>query len=115
MIGDIPEQADRVVEIIDNNKILILPEVTAEVIFVMSKFYRKDRASIASCLLELLTLDNIETACGNVLYDGIRLYRDTSLDFVDCLLCSYHTQVRYEIGTFDKKLLKLIERMDTGK
>lgn len=111
-IVDNPDMADQVEEIIDNNRVLLLPEVAAEVVFVMKKVYQKERADIASALLKFLAIDNVKASCGNVLFTGIQLYRDTSLDFVDCLLCAYHTQEGYEIGMFDKKLQKLMERMD---
>ncbi|MCH5194166.1 MAG: PIN domain-containing protein [Oscillospiraceae bacterium] len=112
LVNDIPEQAEQAEKIIDNNRVLLLPEVAAEVIFALRKFYQQDRDSAASDLFELLEVDNVETNCGNVLYRGLQFYRDTSLDFVDCLLAAYHSEENYEICTFDKKLKKFIERND---
>lgn len=111
LVDDNPEQAEQAENIINNNRVLILPEVASEVIYVMSKVYKIERAVIASSLLNMLTLDNIN--CGNVLHRGLQLYRDTSLDFVDCLLAAYHSEGEYEICTFDKKLQKLIECIDS--
>ena len=115
LIDDITEQAEQAEKIIDNNRVLLLPEVAAEVIFALRKFYQQDRASAVSHLLGVLEIDNVETNCGNVLHRGLQLYRDTSLDFVDCLLAAYHSEAAYEICTFDKKLQKLMERIDSGK
>ena len=113
-IRDNEEQAMQAVELIDSHSVLLLPEVTAEVVFVMQKVYQKDRAAIADALLELLTLDNIHTSCGHVLRTGIRFYKGTSLDFVDCLLAAYHAEDGHTIKTFDKKLNKLLERIDAA-
>lgn len=115
LVDDNPEQAEQAENIINNNRVLILPEVASEVIYVMSKVYKIERAVIASSLLNMLTLDNVDTSCGNVLNRGLQLYRDTSLDFVDCLLAAYHSEENYDICTFDKKLQKLIERVDLEK
>jgi len=109
---DVPESAAEVINIIDNYPVMLLPEVAAEVIFVMTKFYHVERSVTADSLLELLTLDNVTTNCGTVLKTGVQFYKETSLDFVDCLLCAYHTEEGYEICTFDKKLKKLIKRKD---
>ncbi|MCH5349106.1 MAG: PIN domain-containing protein [Oscillospiraceae bacterium] len=115
LTDDVPEQAERAEKIIDNNRVLLLPEVAAEVVFALRKFYQEDRVSAASDLLKLIEIDNVETEHGNVLHRGLQLYRDTSLDFVDCLLAAYHLEEDYDICTFDKKLQKLIERIDPQK
>ncbi|MBR1529515.1 MAG: PIN domain-containing protein [Oscillospiraceae bacterium] len=111
-VYDNSESAFETIRLIDNYPVLLLPEVAAEIVFVMTKFYKLDRKAVASALLELLTLENVKTNCGNVLKSGIQFYQETSLDFVDCLLCAYHTEENYEICTFDKKLQKLIARQD---
>ena len=38
-IGDNEEMANKSIELIDNNPVLVLPEVLEEVTFVMTKFY----------------------------------------------------------------------------
>lgn len=110
LINDNIEMADKVEEIIDSNEVLILPEVIAEVIYVMRSVYKRERSEIVSGLIDFLDMENVKTNCGNVLYEGIKLYGPVSLDFVDCLLCAYNTVSGYEICTFDKKLNNLIKR-----
>ena len=109
-IKDNEEMAEKVVELIDNNSVMIVPEVAAEVVFVMTKFYQKERNAVASALLALLEIENVSAKEGDVLKYSIGLFGRTSLDFVDCLLCAYQVIGGYEICTFDKKLNKLIER-----
>ena len=111
-IGDDPEMAVRAISIIDQEPVILVPEVAAEVIYVMTKHYQKSRVATASALLEFLTLEHVKAGCGTVLHEGLRIYKETSLDFVDCLLAAYHVTEGYEVCTFDKKLQKLIEKMD---
>lgn len=110
LLNDNIQMADEVENLIYSHEVLILPEVTAEVVYVMNSVYKMERSDIASGLISLLETDNVRTNCGNVLYKGIKLYGRVSLDFVDCLLCAYHTVSGYEICTFDKKLNNLIKR-----
>lgn len=114
-IGDNEEMANKSIELIDNNPVLVLPEVLEEVTFVMTKFYGRDRKDVSKAILELLDLPNVNTNSERVITRGAELYGETSLDFVDCLLCAYHTEAGYEIGTFDNKLLKLIQRESEPK
>ena len=110
LMNDNIKMADEVEDLIHSHEVLILPEVVAEVIYVMRSVYKLERSEIVSGLIDFLEMDNIKTNCGNVLYMGIKLYGRVSLDFVDCLLCAYHTVSGYEICTFDKKLNNLIKR-----
>ncbi len=109
-IGDNEEMANKSIEMIDNNPVLVLPEVLEEVTFVMTKFYGRDRKDVSRAILELLELPNVNTNSERVITKGTELYGEASLDFVDCLLCAYHTEAGYEIGTFDNKLLRLIQK-----
>ena len=61
ILNDIPEQADITENILQNNKIFILSEVVAEVIFVMFKFYKIPRNEVASEVIKFLN----EVKCDN--------------------------------------------------
>ena len=91
---------------------MILPEVVAEVVYVMKNVYKLNRQDISSGLLTFLDMDHVKANCGNVLYKGIKVYGKTSFDFVDCLLYAYHTVSGYEVMIFDKKLNNLIKRSE---
>ena len=67
LINDNIEMADKVEEIIDSNEVLILPEVIAEVIYVMRSVYKRERSEIVSGLIDFLDMDNVKTNCGNAL------------------------------------------------
>ena len=110
LIMDNKEMAVEVKEIIKKEPVLILPEVLAEVIYVMTKVYKTERVKTVNAISMFLDYPNIKTEKTDVIKKGIEYYSKTSLDFVDCLLCAYHTVSGYEICTFDKKLNNLIKR-----
>lgn len=114
-LHDNEEMADNVKRILKTEKVLMLPEVVAEVIYVMVKTYKKDRIQTAEGVLRFLNLSAVVIEHPEVLKRGVMIYRDTSLDFVDCLLAAYHSEEDYEIFTFDKKLKKFIEHIDSEK
>lgn len=112
LIKDNEDMAEQVKHILKTEEVLVLPEVIAEVIYVMIKVYEYDRIIVADTLLRFVNLSAVVLDKPEVVKTGLKFFRDTSLDFVDCLLCAYHTEQGYEICTFDKKLNKLIEKND---
>ncbi len=112
LLNDNIEMSDKVNDLIEKSDVLILPEVVAEVVYVMKNVYKLNRQDISSGLLTFLDMDHVKTNCGNVLYKGIKVYSKTPFDFVDCLLYAYHTVSGYEVMTFDKKLNNLIKRSE---
>lgn len=112
LIRDNEEMAEQTKHILKTEKVLILPEVIAEVIYVMMKVYEYDRTLVADALLRFVNLSAVVLDRPEVIKTGLKFFRNTSLDFVDCLLCAYHTELGYEICTFDKKLNKLIVKND---
>lgn len=113
LIRDNAEMADRVKFLLKTEEILLLPEVVAEVIYVMSKVYKYDKQKTAEVLLRFINLPSVNVEKPDVLKTGIDLYKENSLDFVDCLLCAYHTEQGFEVCTFDKKLNKFMARKDS--
>jgi len=112
LIRDNEDMAEQVKHILKTEKVLIIPEVVAEVIYVMLKVYNYDRIIVSDTLLRFVNLSAVVLHQPEVLKSGLNFFRNTNLDFVDCLLCAYHTEAGYEICTFDKKLNKLIEKSE---
>jgi len=105
IIDDIKEQADIVQGILQNREFLILPEVIAEVIYVMLKIYIIPRDNVSEYIKNFLT----DAKCGNkILINAVKIFGDKNFDFVDCLLFEYSKQEDYEVFTFDKELNKFI-------
>lgn len=86
-------------------------EVLADVVYVLSGVYDAEREEIAkwlSYLLDEVKLDNKQV----VLY-ALRVFGETSLDFVDCVLIGYNRVLGQAVFSFDKKLNRLLDANST--
>ena len=81
-------------------------EVMAEVVYVLRKVYGVEPQAIADMLIDFLEL--VECKDSDVLNLALKTYAVHNLDFVDCVLYAYNKIGGFEIATFDKKLLRLI-------
>jgi predicted nucleic-acid-binding protein len=83
-------------------------EVVAEIVYVLSKVYNVERVVVAKTITDIANVSNIRVAQKNIVLHALRVYANTTLDFVDCLLIGYAKEERYTIFTFDKKLRKFL-------
>ncbi len=83
-------------------------EVAAEAIYVLNGLYKMDRSNVADTLQEFLELVYCDKA--DVLSLALKVYASNNLDFVDCVLYAYNRIHNHDIATFDKKLLRLLEK-----
>jgi len=74
----------------------------------MCGIYEFSRDEVSDALIELTEFDNLFFERKIFLRKALELFKSTKLDFVDCLLCAY-SEVD-EIKTFDKKLIKCIDK-----
>ena len=81
-------------------------EIMAEVVYVLRKVYGVEPQAIADMLIDFLEL--VECRDCDVLILALNTYAVHNLDFVDCVLYAYNKICGFEIATFDKKLLRLI-------
>jgi predicted nucleic-acid-binding protein len=105
ILDDIPEQADQVEGIIQTTAVKALPEVIAEVVYVMTKSYNINCAETSEYVCSFLDDVNCKY---DLLVNAVKLFGTANIDFVDCLLYEHSKQSDCKIFTFDKKLLKLI-------
>lgn len=83
-------------------------EVIAEVVYVLIGVYKAERDEVRewlSCLLDEVALENKQS----ILY-ALRVYSETSLDFVDCVLIGYNRIQGQKVFSFDKKLNRLLDQ-----
>ena len=45
----------------------------------------------------------------NVIISSLKLFAEYKLDFVDCLIISYHNILKVDVFSFDKKLLNKLQ------
>jgi predicted nucleic-acid-binding protein len=110
LLLDNEELAEKASEIIENNNIFLPFEVIAEVVYVLEKVYRIERAEICRSIKELLKDENIHTYDSDILNKALEIFNSKKIDFVDTLLCGYSLVRGDEVKTFDNKVNKYISR-----
>lgn len=108
IINDDEAMAAKADEAINSGSVFVLPEVFAEVTYVLTKVYQIDRISVADSMLELLGY--VSTSVPIIMENALEYFRETKLDFVDCILAAYGILDSKEILSFDKKLNNFISR-----
>ncbi len=101
LLNDIPEQADEAATIIESGA-FTLPEIIAEVIYVLIKLYNIPREEIESIILPIFDEISIENT--DVITTAVSLYSETKFDFVDCIIIARKKILGEDVFTFDKKL-----------
>ena len=108
LLEDHPDMYTKAVETIENLECLIPGEVLAEVVYVLTGYYKVPRDETAQTLQSLLSLPNLHlTAPKEQYYKTLELLGKSSLDYVDCLLCVLGRDHR--VATFDNKLRRCLE------
>lgn len=104
ILDDNREMADYAEELLAKRQAFALPEVIAEIVYVLMKVYKVARKEIASQIDMLL--EYADTYNPDVMRYALKMFAETSLDFVDCELIAYNHVRNAKIATFDKALKK---------
>ncbi len=105
LLSDHEEMAQRAKEAIMHGAYTTV-EVLCEVVYVLAGVYHAEREEIQewlTCLLNEVSLENKQA----ILY-ALRVYGETRLDFVDCVLVGYKRILGAQVFTFDKKLNRML-------
>ncbi len=107
LLNDNKKMAKLAKDIILKKHCLILNEVIAEVVYVLSGVYKAPKDVIAATLTDLIMLENFTLyESKTLMFKALIIYQSKNLDFVDCYLCALGE--KHQIKTFDKKLLKCL-------
>jgi len=87
-------------------KLVVLPAVLAECVFVLESFYEKPRHDIAQVLNDLITSPGVELAELAIHLDALERYRTSKLHFVDCLIAAHAVATDVSVATFDNDFKK---------
>jgi len=112
LLADHKELSAKAEEIIDNNNIHLPIEVLCEVVYVLEKVYKIDRADISKELIDIINDLAITIPSKEAVFVGLNIYRARKLDFVDCILVGYSKTEGSEIHTFDDRLRKLVDNKE---
>lgn len=108
-VNDIKDQALAAKKIIKEPKeIYISTIVMAEVVFILTNYYKIDKSRICNELLSLIKQPNIKTQ--NFISFALQIYSNENFSFYDSLLLSEAIEKNAQLKTFDKKLSKLYSK-----
>ncbi len=107
LLGDHPEMSREAREIILSGA-QTTAEVLAEVVYVLKGIYQVERRDIAETVGAFL--EEVSVPHKAAIAYACKLYGETKLDFVDCILAGYHLVEGAKILTFDKKLNNAINK-----
>jgi predicted nucleic acid-binding protein len=82
-------------------RLVMLPEVLAECVFVLESFYKHARGNIAVVLSGLIGSPGIEIHGLDEHLDALGRYAAGKLHFVDCLLAATAARRAVSVATFD--------------
>lgn len=89
------------------NGAFLLPEVLAEVVYVLLGVYSVPREELASQLQILIK--EVQAEHPEVLDTALATFGSTKLDFVDCLLVAYNRHLGDKVVSFDRKMNRLLK------
>ena len=105
LLGDHPDMSAEAREIVLSGA-QTTAEVLAEVVYVLKGVYQVERSDIAETVRSFLR--EVSVPHKAAMSYACRLYGETKLDFVDCMLAGYHFAEGADVLTFDKKLNNII-------
>ena len=109
LLDDIHAQHLEVKRIIKSRNCCLVLPVVQEATYVLNEYYGIPRDLIKKIFERFKEAMIIEDE--DVYSKAFEYYVESpKLDFVDCLLCAYHTTRNLDILTFDKKMKNKIER-----
>ena len=106
LLNDNPIMYEKAKQLLKQDNVWVTFEVIAEVVYVLCKVYSMERQIVSNKVREFAGL--VECRESDVLNLAIDTYAVKNLDFVDCVLYAYNKIDGFEIATFDKKLLQLL-------
>ena len=109
LLNDSKELSEKATALLENNEVLVLNEVIAEIVYVLEKVYNVEHREISNALLELFEYGNLQVSDIEIVNEALKLYGERRLDFVDTLLYAYNKVRGHEVYTFDKKLYNILK------
>ena len=106
LLNDNPTMYEKSKHLLKQDNVWVTLEVIAEVVYVLHRVYSLDRQMVSDKVKDFAEL--IKCKENEVLNLAIDTYATQNLDFVDCVLYAHNKVDGFEIATFDKKLLRLL-------
>lgn len=104
--NDMPEKALKVKELLENEKIIIIPDVVfPELEYVLVDQYHISRIGLIKILQFISSRKNIKVS--KQVKKAIQIFEKSNLDMADCIIAS--SSFKASLASFDKDLLNIEE------
>lgn len=115
-LNDIPEQKKAVDKLLRGAKageesLIVSQIVVFELAFILEKYYQFAKDLVVDRLKNLVLTKYLKVESRETFILALSLYSATSVSFVDCFLIAKAKQLKSEIFSFDKELIKLQEKI----
>ena len=110
ILQDHAELSKRANQIIADNRVTCLNAVVYEAIHVLQNVYGIDRLIVANEIQSLFIDDIIESDDKALSIKALNVFKETKMDFMDCLLIAYDILYQHQIFSFDKKVNNYLKR-----
>jgi Predicted nucleic-acid-binding protein, contains PIN domain len=92
------------------NAAILDQSVLVECLYILTKHYAVPRVAASSNLISLLQYKGVANPDKPVLVKSLRLFAETTLDPIDCILAAQASLAEHSVMTFDKALKKFIKQ-----
>jgi predicted nucleic-acid-binding protein len=90
-------------------RLVLLPSVLCECIYVLTSFYKHPRGEVARVLRGLVSHPGVELDNRTEHLDALDRFAKTKVDFVDCLLAATGAQTQTTVASFDRDLTRFTD------
>lgn len=117
--GDHPQQSPKsealFMEAAEGKSLLIVPQlVLAEVVWVLSSFYKMDRTVISETLVKLISKSGIQVDEPDLAMESLRRFSENKVDYTDCYLAARAVADDKIVASFDKDFNKFHDIRQLG-
>lgn len=84
--------------------------VVAEVVWVMTSYYKRDKYKVTDALIELVSQEFVENVRKSAVLRALQAYQEYSLSYIDCWLLIVAEEGGFSLETQDKKLLRVFRK-----
>lgn len=115
ILKDVATQHIEIYELIKkakNNKLrLIIPEIVIfETYFTLKSYYEYKKETLLNVMESLFSAEYLKVESKQIFMEGIKIFRSSNLEFVDCFLISKSKDLHLDLFTFDNNLKKYLSK-----
>lgn len=108
LLDDHPVQSLQAKKIIQKQQIYTDPTIIAEVVWMLTSFYKIPKSTFIPPLLAIVDQKNNKSPSKNLIVKALNFFAINQLSYIDCYVFHLSQDEKIALATFDKKLAKLV-------